>query len=437
MTDIFIEKFINYKKGRTSDVPFKFNVLQLQQGSIVENSHSNILVQLLKYKDSNGHIFAESLLQRLGIHVSLKSNVEFKREENRIDCLIYSIDDFVIIIENKINGASCGKNQLSNYYNKILKDKEKKYFNVTKQKDDRINKTWIVFLTFDGGHPNRNDINSLIRIGVLKKDENSNYVGKRYVEANYREHIIPWLINDVLPLIPRKDEDLYTGVYQYLKFFEKPNKTELSQSIDWFRNNFKNIITNDLLSTNRNLHNCLKRIDKYKKFKYLDNGNDIRNELRGIVYSLIEEPMKDFIDITNDFFAFSDKLHINFHPTFYYINILYWGKKDLSISLGWDCLGMKVLAKGRKVDYELQFVIKGKQEKMKEAKNIIELIKNNGFNKQEHIQGKCVYRKLIHWGETPFLKMEPNERIKKLKDVYNKETSKDLIIEINNFFEMN
>ena len=59
-----------------------FNVHDALQGSLVENSHSNILMQLLCYCEQGRYVFLESLLQnRFGFNVDLASPVEFECEK--------------------------------------------------------------------------------------------------------------------------------------------------------------------------------------------------------------------------------------------------------------------------------------------------------------------------------------------------------------------
>lgn len=436
MTNQFIVDFIKYKKGLSAKNPFCFNLLKLQQGTIVENSHSNILLQLLQYKDSSRYPFLESLFQRLNISISSYVNVTFRREKNRIDGLVYRKDDFAVIIENKINGATCGKDQLSRYYATILKDNG--IFNKTISEIKRKKRIWIVFLTFDGGHPHENDLSELHKVGLVTKCNDEIIESDYYIEANYRSDILPWLEDDVLPNIPRKDEELYTGVYQYIKFFELSKTTKLVDSIQWFKNNVTFVDQSDIVKTNQNLHECLKLIDINNiNFSKIDDGSELRNELRSTIYALIEEPMRVFLDVTKEYFQFSGKLHLNYHPTFYYINILYWTKKGLSLSLYWDCLGMNVLANGSKQDYSLNFCFKGADKDCDEAKEIKKIIENNGFCRQAHVINKIVYRKTIKRKDTtPFLRIQEQECQKgMLYKLYKDNIPENLINEINKHFQ--
>ena len=89
-------------------------------------------MRLLQHCDCGSHLFLQCLLERWGVnaldqcqdtHSSLQFDCERACGGKRIDGLIWIPDAFAIIIENKVNGASDGKNQLGSYINSIKDDK--------------------------------------------------------------------------------------------------------------------------------------------------------------------------------------------------------------------------------------------------------------------------------------------------------------------------
>ena len=60
--------FLNYYKEQVSAIDnkqgFNFNVLTEQCGSIVENSHTNLLMRLLEYKNKYGYVFLEEVYRK-------------------------------------------------------------------------------------------------------------------------------------------------------------------------------------------------------------------------------------------------------------------------------------------------------------------------------------------------------------------------------------
>ena len=115
--------------NQTNGSEYHFNILEEQQGNIVENSHTNILIRLLSYKNRFGYIFLQSFCERFfngnfqedninngNIIFETESPLLNKTKGNgRMDGLIYSENKFAIIIENKINCAPAGEKQLEKY----------------------------------------------------------------------------------------------------------------------------------------------------------------------------------------------------------------------------------------------------------------------------------------------------------------------------------
>ena len=50
-TNSLLEKFAEFCKNNQDNIPYIFNVLDEQCGHIVENSHTNMLMKLLQYKN--------------------------------------------------------------------------------------------------------------------------------------------------------------------------------------------------------------------------------------------------------------------------------------------------------------------------------------------------------------------------------------------------
>ena len=119
--------FYNKKAEETKfQMGFNFNVLAEQCGNIVENSHTNMLMRLLEYRNKYGYVFLEDFISMAGFDIKLKEgDIYFKRESptesesgknnGRIDGFIYQKDNFAIIIENKINHAGNQHRQIEKY----------------------------------------------------------------------------------------------------------------------------------------------------------------------------------------------------------------------------------------------------------------------------------------------------------------------------------
>jgi len=98
---LFLDEFKNNYKVNQERLPYNFNVLDEQCGHIVENSHTNMLIKLLQYKNQYGYVFLEDFFAYLGIGIDIEPSVKvsFEREayykgiekDGRIDGLIYQM----------------------------------------------------------------------------------------------------------------------------------------------------------------------------------------------------------------------------------------------------------------------------------------------------------------------------------------------------------
>ena len=111
----FISDYSHEVSTNQRQLGFNFNVLAEQCGNIVENSHTNLLMRLLQYRNKYGYVFLEDFISLAGFNISIENkDVLFKTEypvgsdsgkKGRIDGIIYQNGNFAIIIENKINHA--------------------------------------------------------------------------------------------------------------------------------------------------------------------------------------------------------------------------------------------------------------------------------------------------------------------------------------------
>lgn len=100
---------------------YNFNLLSEQCGTIVENSHTNILMRILQYKNRYGYVLLEDFISLAGFDICIADRevmfrTEYQGEVNsqgRIDGLIWQKDNFAIIVENKINHAGNQKGQIA------------------------------------------------------------------------------------------------------------------------------------------------------------------------------------------------------------------------------------------------------------------------------------------------------------------------------------
>ena len=226
----FLDEFKNNYKVNQERLPYNFNVLDEQCGHIVENSHTNMLIKLLQYKNQYGYVFLEDFLAYLGISIDIMPSVKvcFEREayykgiekNGRIDGLIYQKDNFALIIENKVNGAGNQKEQIKNYIEGVCQDD--KIFSNSGHEQTQQQRVWVMFLTKDGfENPDEESQRYMKEVGICGPDSTAEEPeGSRYVAVNYRDHILPWLKEYVQPSVMQKELSLNSGLLQYIDFLE-------------------------------------------------------------------------------------------------------------------------------------------------------------------------------------------------------------------------
>lgn len=194
--------------------PYHLNIID--ELHINENAHSRILCKLLQYRGDNG---CYELLQSLLSFIKEKfqrddskdlfskiciSNPAITQEVERIDLWVKEKGKYAIIFENKVCGATDQDTQLYRYIEK------------TKKLDFSDDQIYIIYLPptkeCDPSDYTWGDGNN----GMTLKEDYKN----RFFKIPYKEDILPWLENCVLPNIRNKDVMLLSAVTQYIDYLK-------------------------------------------------------------------------------------------------------------------------------------------------------------------------------------------------------------------------
>lgn len=464
-----LSAFAEFYNDRKVKLPYNFNVLDEQCGHIMENSHTNMLMKLLQYKNQYGYIFLESFFSNMGIDISIESGmeVEFYKEKyynrinknGRIDGLIYQQNKFALIIENKVNGAGNQEEQLKKYIEGVLTDP--KIFN-NGNEEKKQEKIWVMFLTKNGAEkPDKDSWEDMQKKGICEAGgyEENDIHGSRYVAINYQEHILPWLKEEIQPTVMQKEQVLNTGLLQYIDFLEgmlgmRQSDTELlvdgkNWLIKWINENVIDISNGSfnfktIKTINSRLDNIKKDINKQLKEKIKSRSEDIVDYRRyaGLLNNLLDEindePMKDFFEITRNYFesnGLMTKCVISHIFNYYYIQIrdVSWPR---SVHFEWYPLGVKRLNNPKQKEFTFCFHVENAKIRKKFEKN--EKIKNcfntKGFS-METLSRTLTFKKTIdNIDNNPFL--NKNDLDEFLETVYGSVTN-DMIEQINKILKEN
>ena len=183
-------------------LPYHLNIID--ELHINENGHSRILCKLLQYKSQLGeYVVLKSLLVYIAEQNNEYRSIYIKsplitQEQCRIDLWVRDrAGGYAIIFENKIYNATDQEAQLS------------RYIDCTKANGFTDEQIFVVYLSQQGSEPAEQSW------GTYKSEYE-----QRYINLSFRDDILPWLKEYVVPILPDKDHLLRCAVEQYLDYLE-------------------------------------------------------------------------------------------------------------------------------------------------------------------------------------------------------------------------
>lgn len=213
MTDIAIVNRLIYKhKEVMKSYPYNINIIDELHAD--ENAHSRILMKLLQFNEDKSFPILDSFLKELEINETI-TNPEFTSDSSdRIDLLIKD-EKYAIIVENKIHDAMDQEDQLNRY----IEDVKRKGFE----------SLYIIYLTKDGREPTNESL-SEERKRKLK-------IEGRFYSLSYKDNILTWMEEKILPICRLKEENLSSALRQYIDhlkglFMERKIDKELNETME-------------------------------------------------------------------------------------------------------------------------------------------------------------------------------------------------------------
>ena len=269
-----LEEFTGRYKHLKEKLPYHINVID--ELHVNENANSRILASLLQYNENGEYTLLKSFIRnRLSEWDIGVSEPQISSEDWRIDLLVREKGKYAIIFENKIYDAVLQKNQLARYILKMRNenfDPEQIYVVfLPPQKYDPTDCSWKVPIKecetcCDATMcPNVEEENSL---KTKFKD--------RFKIITFREDIITWLEEDVIPNCRQKETYLYTAAMQYLDYLK--GYFDLRAINKYMNMELQNYLTNKLGLGNKTDEEQLEILDKKTDEiqRLLNQMNDIK-----------------------------------------------------------------------------------------------------------------------------------------------------------------
>ncbi|MEI7945639.1 MAG: PD-(D/E)XK nuclease family protein [bacterium] len=190
-------------------LPYHINLLDIWKPE--ETDHSRILLQIFKYKTINGGFeFLNSLIdfireQHGKAFKVVVGNPRMTAEKARIDVWIQEHGKYAIIFENKSNWHKDEPYQLA------------RYIKAVKALGYREDQIYVLYLPrYSSREP---DLQSWTDPDNPDADFKERFKD-RYVNFSFRDGILPWLKQKVLPNIRNKDAYLLSALTQYVDYWD-------------------------------------------------------------------------------------------------------------------------------------------------------------------------------------------------------------------------
>ena len=212
----FLPKFKVVYDREEKKLPYHINLIDELRAN--ENAHSRILEKLLQQQEPTNKKYEilESFLQFILDKYCDKQEfqkIEIKKpqitqEKKRIDLWIRDQKNYAIVIENKVHNA------VDQNDGKIVKGGQlERYIDITKEHNFKEEQIYVLYLppTYEK-EPSRDSWGEKYFEGEIHK--------KRYLNLSFRDDILPWMKNRVLPNIRLKDKYLSSTIEQYIDHLE-------------------------------------------------------------------------------------------------------------------------------------------------------------------------------------------------------------------------
>jgi len=167
-----------------------------------ENAHTSFLAALLRYQRGRSQVFVHSFLRRM-------LDIEPQDESYNVDCqvtiengrrpdMVISSRTLYVGFENKVCGAIDGESQVTDYWKHVVEKSKDCY-------------GYLVYLTLAGGSPANWSLDPAL------KDK----IEQQYCERSYKQDVLDWLREDVLPNCLISERTLAQSVELYVEILER------------------------------------------------------------------------------------------------------------------------------------------------------------------------------------------------------------------------
>ena len=210
-----IKEFINFilNKSRENEYLIKNKINLLDELHADENAHTRILLRLLELELDGTHPILNTLVNECinpgGFDLpNMKNPIIYEQKEN-MDGFVIDRNNYILVIENKINWAKDQDKQIERYVKQAL--------DYAKENEIPEDKIFVLYLTDNGKKKVENfSLTDCAKETLNYKDERNH---GRFLELTYREDIL-YILETVKSENLFEDEIVSSYLIQYIDYLQ-------------------------------------------------------------------------------------------------------------------------------------------------------------------------------------------------------------------------
>ncbi|MBO7193686.1 MAG: PD-(D/E)XK nuclease family protein [Bacteroidaceae bacterium] len=290
-----LDDYVSYKREVRNKYPYHVNPIEEIRAN--ENANSRILGTLLRYEHNGEYKILKSFLERMlpEFRIEKLSKPVIESEQYRIDLSVREAGKYAIIFENKIHNAVLQKNQLARYIEKLHDEEHFSY-----------NQIYVIFMPPTVGYESNDCCWHKFVDGICGKCDNGecklNYSPElrkmfknenRYKKITFRDDLLNWLKEDVLPNLTEKEELLKSSVILYIDYLEGLFQLRMNEKNIYME--LRDFIVKKLKLDDKVLEGKIDVLQQEKE-KIDSLCKELENMRLFYMWELIEEKMKPIVE---------------------------------------------------------------------------------------------------------------------------------------------
>lgn len=302
-----LKEFINFilNKSRENEYLIKNKINLLDELHADENAHTRILLRLLELELDGTHPILNTLVNECinpgGFDLpNMKNPIIYEQKEN-MDGFVIDRNNYILVIENKINWAKDQDKQIERYVKQAL--------DYAKENEIPEDKIFVLYLTDNGKKKVENfSLTDCAKETLNYKDERNH---GRFLELTYREDIL-YILETVKSENLFEDEIVSSYLIQYIDYLQ--GRFHVRKNEEEYNRIMAKEIKNELgaMLTTLSAPEQVEKIEKLQNeiYEYLEK---VKQEIYPSNPNLIAKDLLEFLKAHEEDAEFNHFYKVNIH----------------------------------------------------------------------------------------------------------------------------